>query len=369
MSHYYADVNHPFHTGQTDKEGQIHSYTEFGAADIYKDLRKHMTIDEPIKVNKIEDFVFKAAKESHKTYEDLLLGFDIEAGEQFKWGKGYSPELRHKIAPNIARAIWGTASLFRQGIVDSGAEDPGEINLALKKFATRITTPAEWIRRWLDKRRRKRRTRSIRRERRKSGRVRKSLSPDDKDYHKALDNGEIEPVKLTRKRPTQRVAEDKKSITTKKEKKPKTKKRKWNPAITPNSSIDDAAEVGSATAKRFQEIGLQTVKDFMDKSAEEIVELLKKELDYTRLDLEDISRMQAETQLMLDVPRLRVHDSVILYGAGIKSKDSLSKHQQDDLWDKVQEAIKDDHVKRYIRRKNLRPDFEEIGEWLESAQD
>lgn len=402
MSHYYADVNHPFHTGQTSDEGKVHSYTEFGAAEIYMELRELMTIDNPVKVDNIEDFVFKAAKEAYNMYEDLLVGFDVEAGDAFKWGKGYTPELKKKIAPQIARAIWGTASLFKKGIEESKSEKPEGISLTSKKVVTRVGTPTEWARRWNDRRWKKKRTRMIRKEKRKFGRVRKSLLPDDKDYHKALDDGEIKPValkggispKISDKQKTQvekdsaskqkkeqavkkkelkekKVVEKKgeeKQVKKKEAKKKAKKTGRWAPAITHNSDIEDAAEVGPATAKRLTQIGLKTVSDFVKKPTKEIVRLLKEQLNYTRLDLEDIDRMQKETQLMLDVPRLRVHDVVVLYSAGITSKEMLLKLDQDTIWKKVQEALKTDHSKKYLSRGKITVDLEEIGEWKESAQ-
>ena len=84
--------------------------------------------------------------------------------------------------------------------------------------------------------------------------------------------------------------------------------------------------------------------------------------------MEDLTRMQLETRMMLEVARLRTHDAVILYAEGIKTKQDLANEEQDALWEKVQEAIQDSRVKKLLRRASLYPDLEEIGEWIESSK-
>lgn len=144
----------------------------------------------------------------------------------------------------------------------------------------------------------------------------------------------------------------------KKEKKPTEK------PLTLESNIQDAPEVGPATFREFKRIGIVKVKDFMAKSPEEIVEALS-ENDYTRLDVEDITRMQKETQMMLDIPGLRVHDAVMLHKVNVRSKTALSQQDQDELWEEVSAIVDDNHVRKFLRWDNLKPTYEEMAEWIE----
>ena len=101
----------------------------------------------------------------------------------------------------------------------------------------------------------------------------------------------------------------------------------------------------------------------------EIVKLLHEKLNYNQLDVTEVSRMITETVMMLEIWRLHVHDAVILYKAGIRTKADLKKQKQAKLWKTVQIAIKDKHVKKFLRRSNLIPNLEEVGEWIESAKE
>lgn len=41
FSHYIADPLHPFHTGQTEEEGKVHKFFEFGTS---KSLKKYESV-------------------------------------------------------------------------------------------------------------------------------------------------------------------------------------------------------------------------------------------------------------------------------------------------------------------------------------
>ncbi|HUT81426.1 MAG TPA: DUF4332 domain-containing protein [Candidatus Bathyarchaeia archaeon] len=148
---------------------------------------------------------------------------------------------------------------------------------------------------------------------------------------------------------------------------PGPEKRPDADPLTMESDIYDAPEVGPATERQFKKLRIKKVKDFMEKTPEEIVAKLVAN-NYKRLQVEDIERMQTEAQLMLDIPKLRVHDSVILFRIGIKSKLALSRANQDDLWVKVQEVLKDNHVRKFIRWSNLEPTYEEMAEWISETK-
>ena len=370
MSHYFADINHPFHTGQTDEEGLIHSFTEWGAAEIYPELRKTMKVEQPQTIKKIKDFVASAANEANKSYVFMLENYDVEQGQNSSWGKGYNTELREDITLRIASAIQGTAALLLKAINEAGNPDPGVIKLNGKRFMTRFTMPAEWIRRYREKRNRKRKTRKMKKEYQKTKRVLDSLLPDDKDYMKALHEKEFKPMKLPK------ALKSIESPPVKKEPKitglPKLnypKKSRYTPVITLTSPIDDAAEVGKATADKLKKIGIIKVSDFISKKPKAIVKLLNEKLDYKQLDVAEVTRMRAETIIMLEVWRLHVHDAVILNKAGIRTKSELKKQKKNKLWKAVQVAIKDKHVKKFLRRSNLLPDLEEVEEWIQAAKE
>ncbi|MBD3192781.1 MAG: DUF4332 domain-containing protein [Candidatus Heimdallarchaeota archaeon] len=178
--------------------------------------------------------------------------------------------------------------------------------------------------------------------RRKTRRTRETI---DEDEDEEDEQEESKPKKKTRRK-------------RKKEKKPTEK------PLTLESNIQDAPEVGPATFREFKRIGIVKVKDFMAKSPEEIVSALN-ENGYTRISVEDITRMQQETQMMLDIPGLRVHDAVMLHKVNVRSKTALSKQDQDELWEEVSAIVDDNHVRKFLRWDNLKPTYEEMAEWIE----
>lgn len=370
MSHYIADINHPFHTGQTEEEGLIHSFTEWGAAEIYLDLRKDMVIKSPEQINKIKDYVIKVANEANNSYIFMIKNYDLEQGQKSNWGKGYNDALKAEITPRIASAIQGTASLYLKAIDEAGNPDPGEIKLGVTRFTIKRTASAEKTHRNREMRKRKKITAQMRSEYQKTKRVQDSLMPDDRYYLQALQDGEFKPIKLPKSLKTISSEEEKKVVI----KIPPLKlnlpkKSRFSPTITLNSDIDNIAEVDKATAEKFKKIGISKVMDFMVAKPEDIVNLLHEKLNYNRLDVADISRMIIETRLMLEVWKLQSHDTVILYQAGIHTKALLKKQKHSKLWNKVQLAIEDKHVKKFLKRSNLIPNYEEVGEWIESARD
>ncbi len=370
MSHYFADINHPFHTGQTEEEGLIHSFTEWGAAEIYIDLRKDMIINPPERINKIKDYVIKAANEANKSYIFVIENYDLEQGQKSNWGKGYNDALKAKITQRIASAIQGTASLYLKAIADAGNPDPGKIKLGTTRSRIKLTMQAEKNRQNREKQIRKRTTKQMKSEYNKTKRVQNSLLPDDRYYLQVLLDGEITPVNLPKALKTV-VSKIEKKVATKipLPKLNLPKKSRFSPAITINSDIEEAAEVGKAIGGKFKKIGINKVIDFIVAKPDDIVNLLSEKLNYSQLDIAEISRMIIETKLMLEIWRLQVHDSVILYKAGIRTKADLKKQKQAKLWKTVQIAIKDKHVKKFLKRSNLIPTLEEVGEWIESAKE
>ncbi|MHA1555763.1 MAG: DUF4332 domain-containing protein [Candidatus Heimdallarchaeota archaeon] len=370
MSHYIADINHPLHTGQTEEEGLIHSFTEWGAAEIYLDLRKDMIIGPPEQINKIKDYVIKSANEANNSYIFVIENYDLEQGQKSNWGKGYNDALKAKITQRIASAIQGTASLYLKAIAEAGNPDPGKIKLGATRSRIKLTAQAERNRQNQERKMRKKTTKQMKNEFYKTKRVQNSLMPDDRYYLQVLQDGEIKPVNLPKSLKTISAKVEKKAVT--KIPLPKfnlPKKSRFSPAITFNSDIEDAAEVSKATADKFKKIGIIKVVDFVVAKPEDIVNLLREKLNYNQLDVADISRMITETKLMLEIWRLHVHDAVILYKVGIRTKADLKKQKQAKLWKAVQIAIKDKHVKKFLRRSNLIPNLEEVSEWIESAKE
>ena len=91
-------------------------------------------------------------------------------------------------------------------------------------------------------------------------------------------------------------------------------------SLTREDPVVAAPSIGRKTAKQLARAGITTIGDLLD-SDPEMVEL---EINVRHITAEAIRAWQEQTQLMIDVPGLRVHDAQLLVGAGITTREDLA---------------------------------------------
>ena len=134
--------------------------------------------------------------------------------------------------------------------------------------------------------------------------------------------------------------------------------------ITRDDPVVDAPSIGRKTAKQFARAGITTIGDLLDCDAE-MVEL---ELNVRHITSEAIRIWQDQTQLIMDVPGLRVHDVQLLVGAGITTREDLANASARTIFELAMEFLATPQGERVLRDDQvLRAD--EVEEWIEMAQD
>lgn len=91
--------------------------------------------------------------------------------------------------------------------------------------------------------------------------------------------------------------------------------------LSVDSPVVDAPSIGPKTASRLEKVDIYTIGDLLDADAGETAVALN--VRYIKTDT--LLDWQDQTRLMVDAPGLRVLDSQILVGAGIRSVDDLAK--------------------------------------------
>lgn len=91
--------------------------------------------------------------------------------------------------------------------------------------------------------------------------------------------------------------------------------------LTRESPVVDAPSIGPKTAARLEKVNIITIGDLLEADAEETATALNVRYIKTATLID----WQDQTRLMLDAPGLRVLDSQILVGAGIRNADDLAK--------------------------------------------
>ena len=136
----------------------------------------------------------------------------------------------------------------------------------------------------------------------------------------------------------------------------------WKFYLNNDDGIVDAPSIGPRTAKRLEEIGIHTVRDFLAASADEVAE----RLGLKRITGELVLQWQQQTTLATRIPQLRGHDAQILVALGIVDPSELAESDPEELWNQVKPFVKTNQGKRIIRN-GKEPDFEEITAWIQFA--
>jgi hypothetical protein len=91
--------------------------------------------------------------------------------------------------------------------------------------------------------------------------------------------------------------------------------------LSRGSPVVDAPSIGPKTAKRLEAVNIYTIGDLLDADVEETATAL----NVRYIKAKTLTDWQDQTRLMVDAPGLRVLDSQILVGAGIRNVDDLAK--------------------------------------------
>ncbi|MCR9196320.1 MAG: DUF4332 domain-containing protein, partial [Hyphomonas sp.] len=91
--------------------------------------------------------------------------------------------------------------------------------------------------------------------------------------------------------------------------------------ITLDSPVVDAPSIGPKTASRLEKVDIWTIGDLLNADPAETAAAL----NVRYIKTETLLDWQDQTRLMVEAPGLRVLDSQILVGAGIRSADDLAK--------------------------------------------
>ena len=86
------------------------------------------------------------------------------------------------------------------------------------------------------------------------------------------------------------------------------------------SPVVDAPSIGPKTAKRLEAVNIYTIADLLDADVDETATAL----NVRYIKAKTLTDWQDQTRLMVDAPGLRVLDSQILVGAGIRNVDDLA---------------------------------------------
>lgn len=151
---------------------------------------------------------------------------------------------------------------------------------------------------------------------------------------------------------------------TKDDKPAKTPKAERTDRLTELSPVVDAPSIGPKTAARLETVGISTIGDLLAADAEETAAALNVRY-ITTLTLCD---WQDQTRLMLHAPGLRVLDSQILVGAGIRDAKDLANASARSVLEAAKSFLETPGGSRVLWGAESTVDEGEVRQWIDLAK-
>lgn len=185
LSHYVVDPIHPFHTGQTEAENNIHRAVEWSINRGYDDLKREGEIAmrgellaAPSGPNWLRDHVCRGAEVSHRYYGTLIAHYDINVGVVDP-PAGLDSVARAAVGELIVYAADSFARVLERAI-DEADVTPPEVSLSLDTLLATLAMPKKWIAKRLANAEDRRIVEAMYDELMATGRVEQNLPEDDR---------------------------------------------------------------------------------------------------------------------------------------------------------------------------------------------
>lgn len=150
----------------------------------------------------------------------------------------------------------------------------------------------------------------------------------------------------------------------KKDAKQKPSKAERADRLTLDSPVVDAPSIGPKTADRLGKVGIFTIGDLLDADVEETATALN--VRYITPDT--LTDWQDQTRLMLEAPGLRVLDSQILVGAGIRSAKDLANASARSVLKAATSFLETPSGSRVLWGSENKVDEGEVRQWIDLAR-
>jgi predicted flap endonuclease-1-like 5' DNA nuclease len=423
MSHYAVDPIQPFHTHQSEEEGVVHRALESALSRGFPEL--HAIIENelgwpdvpmPQGDDWLEKMIRTGAAIATKHYETVLDHYDIEAGHR-RPEDGLDQELK-----DIFAALIGYASVMLARVLDRAIHEaaiaPPNVSLTLDSLGIVLATPGRALAKRAEYVAERRLVASQYAEFRMTGKVRETLSEDDKVVRRlhaeevlkinlaTLDsqwpretgtkNGQgakariagkkrkpapvltletpapAAPKKVEAAAPPAKKADKPQKPTPEKVAKPAKAESKPAPKAAPaakiraalsrEASVVDAPSIGPKTAGRLNLIGVKTVGDLLELSPDDAAARIKQ----GHINARVIKDWQAQALLACTVPELSALGAQLLVGAGVSTVDDLASADPDFLVDAIAMFAASDEGERALRGQPV-PDRDRLKFWIEAA--
>ena len=135
-------------------------------------------------------------------------------------------------------------------------------------------------------------------------------------------------------------------------------------SLAPQSPILDAPSIGPKTAARLETVNIFTIGDLLAADPDQTAA----QLNVRYIKATTLTDWQDQTRLMLEAPGLRVLDSQILVGAGIRNADDLARSSARKVLDAATSFLGSPGGARVLWGGESRVDEAEVKQWIDYAR-
>ncbi len=427
LSHYYTDPIHPFHTGQSEAENNIHRAVEWSISRAYDSLRKEAA-ELPADGAKpvpgggpawLRAFVVEGAELANQSYEKLIAHYDITRGV-VEPASGLDVVGRRVVGGLIAYATRGFAAILDRAIAEAGVRPP-QVSLGRDVALALLKLPANRLRLRSENAAERRLVEAMYDELKATGRVEETLPEEERVVREAYardvlarqlaerekERGELitmpsrysrgyatspaipasPPPALAQELDKPRTAEPAKAAAAPASAAESPAAPPAVQAATPKLAgavihaafgeregaqpklyllpSDDVEKAPSIGPKMAERLYALGIKTVADLFAAD-PDKLSDELDQRNVYDETIIDWQDQARLVCTVPGLRGTHAQLLVGSGYRSRDALAAAPEDKLCSAVLSFAISPEGQRILRDGNP-PDLERIKGWLANA--
>jgi hypothetical protein len=418
LSHYYVDPIHPFHTGQSAAETDIHRAVEWSISKSYNDLRAlGLALPDPLNLPRadgddwLKDLVCRGAERSHAYYHTLLVHYDFHKGVVDP-PAGLDETARTAIAELLTYASASFALVLDRAFEDAGVSPPA-VSLTLDTVLATIAIPRRMLLNKLADIADRRQVEAMYDELVSTGKVEQTLTEDDRtvrDLHavevgtKTVEHRSAVRAERIRETPAAPKAPPKLRLveTPSQPAEPAPAPEPGNrltaalvppatapsldspeaiaepqpvifdanhtsrtrlPRIKAGDAVEDAPSIGLKTAERLAKIGIVTVGDLLAVDPDVAAE----KLDTRHIDGNTVRDWQDQARLAITLPELSGTKAQLLVGSGYRDVAAISAADAGAIRAALSTFAITSEGERLLRGGKL-PEEAEIARWIEDAK-
>lgn len=383
LSHYFTDPLMPLHTGQSEKESIVHRPLEWSVKTSYDRILNHwkqghhkVVFDLATSPDWMNQAVVCGADVAHRHYDELIDDYDLAAGAK-RPTDGFPPRSIDTLAGLFGIAITGWARILEKAAEETRSEIPSE-PLSIPALLAGIKMPVAWIIRRIESRAEQRAVKALFDEFQQTGTVKQNLPAEvrsvaeNRERDRASQQPQRPASQSTRTEPLGRnvpnsalapaVSVD---AAPNRPRVPDSKPahdQLQEASLHPGDNLVDAPSIGPKTARRFADIGITTVQQFLDGSPARMAAAL----DTRWITEEKLQDWQDQARLVCEVASLCGYKAQLLVGVECRSARQLAACQASALHAELKQYCGTSAGKRALRSSKL-PSPDDVGRWIRDA--